>query len=453
MDVTPSDVRRITVVVGSGKKVMRSILDIVDELRDTSVEKVTLGERVAGDEKPVVNCVLVVNIVTKKIGVELGSKKSEKERVRVGELCCVLALEGENAEELNDTGAVEAIESTEVNMVDVGAINISENVETEGESSGVNTERLIGIEVEIIETDGVNILTERVSSDEDIGISRETDCDDETTMVDDTVGSIVNTASLEDMKKNGMVELDSGMGNVVAVTVNSPLVCGRELEGVGNREPNVVAVTVNSPLVCGRELEGVGNREPNMVAVTVNSPLVCCRELEGVGNREPNVVAVTVNSPLVCGRELEGVGNRETNVVFKLGEGNEVVTSTLEITELLDDNVKLGVGDRVERKAEDGNEEVVDTAMELDGRVVTVVSLELSEVVRVVPVTPELIVLDEVLIVVLMMALDDTTMLLESITSMLEGMLKENVLVGVGVITISIIVVTLSKFKKLLITN
>ena len=290
MDVTPSDVRRITVVVGSGKKVMRSILDIVDELRDTSVEKVTLGERVAGDEKPVVNCVLVVNVVTKKIGVELGSKKSEKEGVRVGELCCVLALEGNTSEELNDTGAVEAIESTEVNMVDVGAINISENEETEGESSGVNTERLISIEVEILETDGVNMLTERVSSDEDIGISRETDRDDETTKVDDTVGSIVNTTSLEDMKKNEMVELDSGMVNVVAVTVNSPLVCGRELEGVGNREPNVVAVTVNSPLVCGRELEGVGNREPNVVAVTVNSPLVCGRELEGVGNRETNVV-------------------------------------------------------------------------------------------------------------------------------------------------------------------
>ena len=111
------------------------------------------------------------------------------------------------------------------------------------------------------------------------------------------------------------------------------------------------------------------------------------------------------------------------------------------------------MGDIVERKVEDGNKEVVDTAMELDGRVVTVVSLELSEVVRVVLVTPELIVLDGVLAVVLMMALDDTTMLLESITSMLEGMLKENVLVGVGVITISIIVVTLSKFKKLLITN
>lgn len=262
------------------------------------------------------------------------------------------------------------IRSTVVNVVDVGAMNISESAEIDGEISGVSTVRVTGKDVDILGTDGVNILTESVSSDEDIGIIRETDRDGETTKVDDKVGSTEKTGS-EDMKKNVMVELDSGMGNEVAVTVTSSL---------------------------------------------------------------------------VCGKELDGVGMRDENVVRKLGDWNGVVTSSL------DDNVRLGVGDSIESKVEDGDKEVIDAATELEDSVATLVSLE---VVCIVLVTSELIVLDEVFIVVTIVldALDNATILLESITSMLEGTLKENVLVGVGVITISTIVVMLSKSIKLLITN
>lgn len=98
MDVTSFGVRRTTVVVGSGKNVVRSILDIVDELRDIGEETVTLGDREAGDEESEtskVDSAEEVKVVTKKIGVELGSKKSEKEGVS-SELSSVLILEEEN---------------------------------------------------------------------------------------------------------------------------------------------------------------------------------------------------------------------------------------------------------------------------------------------------------------------------------------------------------------------